>query len=63
MHTARLATGQQEADVVLMEAGKGEKNELVNFIVIPSPLYETTHGKKLPSIVAAAPGDLPVCAK
>jgi len=35
-----LDGSQQEADVTLMEAGKGEKNELVNFVVVPSPLYE-----------------------
>jgi len=31
--------GSTDSDVILMEAGKGEKNEMVNFIVVPSPLY------------------------
>lgn len=32
--------GGLQSDLRLMEAGKGEKNENVNFIVIPSPLYD-----------------------
>eukprot|EP00927_Polykrikos_kofoidii_P032244 TRINITY_DN27530_c0_g1_i1.p1 TRINITY_DN27530_c0_g1~~TRINITY_DN27530_c0_g1_i1.p1 ORF type:complete len:1263 (+),score=214.78 TRINITY_DN27530_c0_g1_i1:33-3791(+) len=30
----------QASDVKLMDAGKGERNENVNFIVVPSPLYD-----------------------
>ncbi|CAE8637411.1 unnamed protein product [Polarella glacialis] len=29
-----------ESDLKLMEAGKGEKNENVNFIAVPSPVYD-----------------------
>jgi len=29
-----------DSDLIMMEAGKGEKNEMVNFVVVPSPLYD-----------------------
>jgi len=32
--------GRTDSDLRLMEAGKGERNECVNFIVVPSPLYD-----------------------
>eukprot|EP00931_Biecheleriopsis_adriatica_P071042 TRINITY_DN4489_c0_g1_i1.p1 TRINITY_DN4489_c0_g1~~TRINITY_DN4489_c0_g1_i1.p1 ORF type:complete len:1421 (+),score=382.29 TRINITY_DN4489_c0_g1_i1:385-4263(+) len=38
--TINLDAGGRESDLRLMEAGKGELNENVNFIVIPSPLYD-----------------------